>query len=91
MRAVVLLLDGEPAGIVGIAAEGPYQKLFSDVRPDMEPHLRRMAMMRALKRVQDWVRASPQQVFSESTNRALLERLGFEQIEEGIFIWPTCN
>jgi hypothetical protein len=87
LRAVTVLVDGEPAAMIGIAAEGPYQKLFSDERPEFEPHRRRMAVLRALKRVQDWIRNCPQIVFSESPNRCLLERLGFRQIEEGIFIW----
>jgi hypothetical protein len=89
MRAVVLLLNGEPAALIGIASEGPYQKLFSDEKPEFEPHRRCMAVLRAIKRVQAWVKASPQIVFSESTNRPLLERVGFQQIDEGIFVWPT--
>jgi hypothetical protein len=91
MRAVVLLVDGEPSAIIGLAAEGPYQKLFSDERPEFEPHRKRMAVLRAIKRVESWVKSSHQIVFSESTNRTLLERLGFEQIEEGIFVCPTCS
>jgi hypothetical protein len=91
LRAVALLVDGAPAAIVGLASEGPYQKLFSDERPEFEPHRRSMAVLRAIKRVQDWIRACPQVVFSESQNRPLLERLGFQQIEEGIFVWPTCS
>jgi len=90
MRAVTLLLDGVPSAIIGLAAEGPYQKLFSDERPEFAPHRRRMAVLRAIKHVQRWVRESPQYVFSESENHALLERMGFQQIEKDVFVWPNC-
>jgi hypothetical protein len=88
LRAVALVVDGTPAALIGLAAEGPYQKVFSEERPEFAPHRKSMAVLRAIKRVQEWVRTSPQMVFSESGNRQLLERMGFLQIEEGIFVWP---
>jgi hypothetical protein len=82
MRAIVLLLGDRPVGLVGLAREADCQKLFSDTAPELEPHLRSMTVLRAIKRVMEWVHASALPVLAMSDNDRLMRRLGFECIDE---------
>jgi hypothetical protein len=85
LQAVVLELDGERVGIIGLGYRGSYLQLFSDHRPALEPHLKRkaMAILRGLKVVMGWAQESPLPILAtpsehEPGSRALLIRLGFE-------------
>ena len=90
VKAVVVEVGREPAAMIGLAADGAGgQCFFSEELPLIEPHRRRVAVIRALQRVMGWVRTSPVPVYSVSDNQPLMERLGFTQREQGLFIWPT--
>jgi hypothetical protein len=89
MRALVITLGGEPVGIVGLAHEGPYLKFFSEEKPELASHRRRVAVLRALQEVMRWVRDARQLVLSLSNNADLMRRLGFERIEDDVYVWPT--
>jgi hypothetical protein len=87
MRAVVVEADGEPVVMVGLVNGGGAQYFFSEERADAASHRRRLATLRALKRVMEWVSASAVPVFSVSDNDALMGRLGFKKLEQGVYIW----
>lgn len=89
LRAVVITVDGEPAGLIGLAADGPDQKFFSEEKPVLEQHRGSMAVLRALKHVMGWVARCPQLVVAYSKNRCLLVRLGFTHVEGDVFVWHT--
>ena len=89
LRAVVILLDGEPAGIIGLARDAGCEKLFSEAKPELEPHLRRFEVLRAIKLAMTLVESSKCDVYAvreEGTD--VLLRLGFEHIEDDIYKWP---
>lgn len=89
LRAVVIRVDGHPAGIIGLAKEPDRDRLFSEYTEKLEPHLKSMAILRALKTVMAWVQASRVPVYAIAENPALLERLGFEKVNDEVFTWPS--
>jgi hypothetical protein len=90
VRAVVVEVEQQPAAMIGLAADGTGgQCFFSEELPPLETCRRRMAVLRAIQRVMRWVRESKVPVYSVSENVPLMEKLGFRQLEQGLFIWPT--
>lgn len=90
IRAVVVLLNGEPAGVIGLARDGGCAKFFSEYRPEVEPHLRRFEVLRAIKLAMSLVESSTTEVYAvreEGTD--VLPRLGFVHVEDDIYKWPS--
>jgi hypothetical protein len=90
VRAVVILLDGEPVGVIGLARESGCEKLFSEYKPEMQPHLRRFEVLRAIKLAMTLVESAKCDVYAvrdEGTD--ILLRLGFEHVEDDIYKWPS--
>ncbi len=87
IQAVVILLDGEPVGIAGLARERERFIAFSEHKPALAPHLKTMPVLRAVKAAQKIIRSAsmPVLVF-DSQNPALMERLGFRLIEPGVHL-----
>lgn len=89
VRAVVILLDNEPAGVIGLARDASCEKLFSEHKPEMQQHLRRFEVLRAIKLAMTLVESSKCDVYAvreEGTD--VLLRLGFEHVEDDIYKWP---
>lgn len=90
MRAIAILMDGEPAAIIGLAFDGARGLAFSEYKPQLEPHLKSMPVLRAIKAAQRMFAASRRPVFAvrESCN-GLLERLGFASVpdNEEVYRW----
>jgi hypothetical protein len=90
MRAMVIEKDGAPVVIAGIALEGDRFQAFSEFKPEFEPQLKSMTTLRFVKRVQAMIAAAPLPVVAFSKgDPALLERLGFQKIREGAYLWPN--
>jgi hypothetical protein len=89
VRALVLRLDGEPAGIIGLAQEPDRLRAFSETRKALGPHLRRMPVLRAIKAFMVWVHQSKVPVYAVSEGTGLLERLGFVQFKGEEYRWPS--
>lgn len=87
IQAIVILLDDEPVGIAGIARERERAIAFSEYKPVLEPYLKTMPVLRAVKAAQKIIRSTtlPVLVFN-SSNPALMERLGFRLIEPGVHL-----
>lgn len=86
-RAWVAELDGEPAGIIGVALLRPIACLFSTFKEELRPHLKRHAVGRLIKKAEAAVRKSKVPVWAvaqpdEPTAPAILERLGFQLLGE---------
>ena len=91
MRAMVVLMDGKLAGIAGIVREGPGYKLFSDSIPELEPHLRSMTVLRAVKKVLEFTESSRLPVAAVSDNPDLLERIGFKHFGGDEYLWDPYS
>lgn len=89
MRALVIRVDGEAAGIIGLAQEPDRLRAFSEVRDALCPHIRRMPVLRAIKAFMRWVEQSQVPVYAVSEGTGLLERLGFVQFNGEEFRWPS--
>ncbi len=87
IRAIVVLLDTEPVGIVGLANEGDRYVAFSEYKPELEPHLKSMPVLRAVKAAQRmFLTATLPVVVCNTTNPALLKRLGFTEFQPGVHL-----
>jgi len=92
LRATVITLDGRVAGIIGIARAYAFTRLFSEYKPELEPYLGTVAVWRAVKAIMRVIESQPQSVYSFSQHEEgsrILERLGFEQVSEGVFVWRS--
>jgi hypothetical protein len=87
LRAVVIKLDGVPAGIIGLAREPDRERMFSEYLLELKPLLRSMAVLRAIKAVMRWVESSRVPVYAISEGTGVLERLGFQHVTGEVFEW----
>ena len=95
IKAVVVTVDGVPAALGGLSYADKRVTLFSDLKPAIRPHVRSMAFLRAVKKLQGWCGQARTPVFAvadenEPTSRALLSRLGFELIGDDVYVWGAC-
>lgn len=84
-RAWVCEVDGEPAGIIGLALTRPMACMFSTFDERLKPHLKCLTVLRLIKRAEAAVKASrvPVLALAEpgmATAPAILERLGFVHV-----------
>jgi hypothetical protein len=87
IRAIVIKLDAEPAAIIGLAKEPDRDRAFSEYLPALKPHLKSMAVLRAIKAFMRWVESSKVPVYAISEGTGLLERLGFQRVNGEVFEW----
>lgn len=91
-RAVVILLDDEPAAMIGLAYGKDCATMFSDMRPQLEPYKRRISVLRAVKlamRLADTCGRDVYAVRQEGTD--ILPRLGFEHYDGDIYKWHSSR
>lgn len=90
MRAIVILLDGVHAGIIGLAYERDRMRAFSESKPELDPFLKSMPVLRAIKAAQKMFSESKRPVFAvQESCTGILERLGFVQVEGEVYRWPS--
>jgi hypothetical protein len=90
MRAFVILLDGKPAGFIGLLREGGIGKYFTEYKPELQPYLKSITIMRALCKALDWCRAYRGPVIAIATTAEscyTMNRLGFEHMEGVYYGW----
>ena len=87
LRAIAILMDEEPVAIAGLSREGDRFRAFSEFKPALEPHLKSMTVLRAVKAVQRMIHEAPLPVIvQDSENPTLMERLGFVEIQPGVHL-----
>lgn len=90
VRAVTILLDDKPVAIIGVTIERECARFYSDMKPELEPHLRRFQVLRAIQLAMRLVRECGRNVYAvreEGTD--LLERLGFTHKEGDVYVWQV--
>ena len=85
LKARICEVEGEPAGIIGIAFTRPYPSIFSDVSGVLRPHLKKLTVLRLVKWLKDEVEARRVAVRAfaeenEPTAPRVLAHLGFEPV-----------
>ncbi len=90
MRAMVAVMDDEVVGVIGIVREQLWGKFFSDSKPKLQPHLKSITIMRAIKRSLkfcDDYRGRVLAVAKDAESCRLMHRLGFTHLYGGWYGW----
>lgn len=88
MKAVTICMDEEPVAIIGVAMFERHACAFSDYRPALEPHLRSIPVMRALKAAQRLFAQTRTPLYAQrTTDNELLSRLGFVPEDGEVYRW----
>ena len=94
LRALVVTLNGTPAGLIGIARQGRMARLFSEFRPELRPYLKSITALRAIKSAAAAVKRSRLPVYAiaqedEPDAPRILTRLGFvpHETQVGVYVW----
>lgn len=84
------VMDGEVVGILGVVREGSIGKYFCDFKPELQPYLRSMTIMRAVKESMKIVENYKGPVLSLAEHAEgcrLLNRLGFNHLVGAYYGW----
>ena len=88
MRAIAISLNGVPAAIIGLYFAGDRLMAFSEFKPELEPHLKSMTVLRAIKAAQRMFEQSKRPVYAVGDECSrILDRLGFKHIDDGVYRW----
>ena len=83
-------MDGEPVGVVGVIRERYFGKFFSDFKPELQPHLRSITIMRAINGALDYAdryRGPVIAVAKDAEGCRILFRLGFTHLQGALYGW----
>lgn len=87
IKAIAVFMGEEPVGMVGLEMYRDRCVAFSEFKPELEPHLKTMPVLRAVKAAQKMFREQSLPVLVVNTsNPQLLERLGFQEIQPGVHL-----
>lgn len=90
MKAIVITVDDEPAGIIGFARMAACICMFSEYKDTLAPHLRSMTVLRALKAAMKMIGSFRLPVTAVADNPVLLTRLGFRPSEDPeVYEWHS--
>jgi hypothetical protein len=92
MRAVVIRLDGRPVALLGVARNSLFRRFFSEYKPELEPLLKSMTVLRAIKAAMAIVREQPGTVWAvaeHAEGARVLQRLGFEHELDEVYAWRS--
>ena len=90
LRALVAEMDGEVVGVIGIVRERQWGKFFSDSKPKLQPHLKSITIMRAIKRALRFCEEYRGPVLAQAHDAEscrLMHRLGFTHLYGGWYGW----
>ncbi len=90
VRATVAELDGQVAGIIGISRENGVGKFFADFKPELQPHLKSVTIMRGVKaalRFCDEYKGPVIAVAEHAEGCRILHRLGFDHLQGAYYAW----
>lgn len=88
MKAVVVKKGERPMAIIGMVMDKQIMRAFSESVPELDPHLRSMTVLRALKAAQKMFSESARPVFAvRGSDSGILERLGFVPVDGDLYRW----
>ena len=90
IQAYVAEMDGRIVGILGIVRAHGYGRYFCDLKPKLQPYLRSITIMRAIKQSMDLVhqyRGPLISVAEHAEGCRLLNRLGFTYLQGALYGW----
>lgn len=89
-RGLAWTVDDKVVGVIGLVREKVGAKYFGDVLPEFEPRLTEIAAQRPIMKTLKWVQDYPGMVHAvaaHDTGHKLLQRLGFTQFDEDLYLW----
>lgn len=88
MKALVIKKGERPVAIIGMVMDKQIMRAFSESVPELEPHLRSMTVLRAIKAAQRMFSESVRPVFAvRGSDSGILERLGFVPVDSDLYRW----
>lgn len=90
MRVIVVEMDGKLSGVIGVVREHSHGKFFADFKPELQPYLRSITIMRAIKdslRFADQYRGPLVAVAENAEGCRILNRLGFTHLQGALYAW----
>lgn len=89
MRALVIKVDEVPLGVIALVRPIRDQAyMISEFKPELEPYLKSMTILRAIKAAMKWAEGSPFPVMALcQDSEKLLNRLGFELSDDKENVW----
>lgn len=90
MRALAAEMDGKCVGLIGVVREGNIGKYFCNFGPELQPHLKSLTIMRAIKaslRFCEQYQGPVIAVAEHGEGCRILNRLGFEHLEGAYYAW----
>lgn len=92
MRAVAIVKEGVMVGIIGLARLPGRLILFSESKPELGEDIRSFAVRRAtIEMAKLGVRSKSPLYAVKERGSDVLERLGFEQVSEDLYRWPSSR
>ena len=90
LRAYVALLDGQVAGFIGIVREQAVGKLFCDFKPELQPYLQSITIMRAVKasmKFAEQYKGPIVAIAEHAEGCRILHRLGWTHLKGDLYGW----
>ncbi len=87
---MVAEMDGEIVGVIGVVREQRWGKFFSDFKPELQPHLQSITIMRGIKQALtfcDDYRGPVLAVAEDAESCRIMHRLGFTHLEGAWYGW----
>jgi hypothetical protein len=88
IKAIVVLRNGEPEGICGVARGGGVNLFFSEYKEGLEPHLKKMTVLRAIKAAISIAEEYPSELLGEAITEKganIMKRIGFTKTKDNSF------
>lgn len=92
LRTIVVRRGGRAVGLIGVARNAFFRRFFSEYKPELEPMLKSMTVLRAIKAAMAIVRAQRGTVWAVAEHEEgarVLQRLGFEHETGDLFAWRS--
>ena len=83
-------MGGCVVGIIGIVREQGYGKMFVDIKPELQPYLQSITIMRAVKqamRFADEYRGPIIAVAEDAESCRIMNRLGWTHLQGALYGW----
>ena len=90
MRAIVALLDGKVVGVIGVVREVGIGKYFCDIHDELQPYLRSITILRAVKQSVEFCedyKGPLVSIAEHGEGCKMLHRLGFTHLEGALYGW----
>lgn len=90
MRATVVEMDGEIVGVIGVVREPTVGRFFCDFQPKLQPYVRSITIMRAVKGSMAFVeqyRGPVVAIAEHAEGCRILHRLGWTHLQGELYGW----